>query len=161
MDEEKNSQELQLVVFCLDQEEYALPITKVQEINRLVPITRLPQTPSFMEGVINLRGRSIPIVDIRKRFELPLPPHSDDTRIMVVDINGQTVGIIVDAVHEVIRLSSGSVEPPPPTFILDVQYIHGIGKVDDRLIILIDIDKVLSVNEEQVLQTVRQEESIA
>ena len=154
MEELKSSQELQLVVFCLDKEEYALPITKVQEINRMVPITRLPQTPDFMEGVINLRGRSIPIVDIRKRFELPLTPHSDDTRIIVVDIGGQTVGIIVDAVHEVIRLSSASVEPPPPTFILDVQYIHGIGKVDDRLVILIDIDKVLSVREEQELSAV-------
>ena len=154
MDEAQKSQELQLVVFCLEKEEYALPITKVQEINRLVPITRLPQTPSFMEGVINLRGRSIPVVDIRKRFELALTPYSDDTRIMVVDINGQTVGIIVDAVHEVIRLTSDSVEPPPPTFILDVQYIHGIGKVDDRLVILIDIDKVLSSLEERVLTDV-------
>ncbi|HWR41337.1 MAG TPA: chemotaxis protein CheW [Patescibacteria group bacterium] len=158
MDEEKNAQELQLVVFCLDKEEYALPITKVQEINRLVPITSLPQTPAFMEGVINLRGRSIPIVDVRKRFELPLTPHSDDTRIIVVNINGQTVGIIVDAVHEVIRLSSANVEPPPPTFILDVQYIHGIGKVDDRLVILIDIDKVLSPSEGQELSAVNRGE---
>ena len=147
-----------MVVFCLDQEEYALPITKVQEINRLVPITALPQTPVFMEGVINLRGRSIPIVDIRKRFELPLAPHSDDTRIIVVDVNGQTVGIIVDAVHEVIRLASANVEPPPPTFILDVQYIHGIAKVDDRLVILIDIDKVLSLSEEQALSAVNRGE---
>lgn len=148
-----SSQELQLVIFLLAKEEYGLPITKVQEINRMVPITRLPQTPDFMEGVINLRGRVIPVIDLRKRFQLTAAATNDDTRIIIVDVNGQTLGIVVDAVTEVVRLSGASVEPPPPAFILDSQYIHGIGKLDGRLLILLDIDKVLTSQEAIALKT--------
>jgi len=146
------AQELQLVIFRLAREEYGLPITKVQEINRLVPITKLPQTPSFMEGVINLRGRVIPVIDLRKRFQLSTAEHSDDTRIIIVEVKGQTVGVIVDAVTEVVRLSAANIEPPPPAFILDAQYIEGVGKMDDRLLILLDIDKILTSQEEIVLR---------
>lgn len=142
-----SSQELQLVLFLLAKEEYGLPITKVQEINRMVPITQLPQTPEFMEGVINLRGRVIPVIDLRKRFQLSAAAISDDTRIIIVDVNGQTIGVIVDAVTEVVRLPGASVEPPPPTFVLDCQYVQGIGKMEDRLLILLDIDKVLTSQE--------------
>ena len=92
------AQDVQLVIFKLANEDYGLPIQKVQEINRIVPVTRLPQTPDFMEGIINLRGRVIPVVDLRKRFGLTAKPHEDDTRIMIVDIGGQTVGISVDPV---------------------------------------------------------------
>ncbi|WP_371376336.1 chemotaxis protein CheW [Sporomusa aerivorans] len=140
-------QELQLVIFRLAQEEYGLPITKVQEINRLVPITKLPQTPVFMEGIINLRGRIIPVVDLRKRFGLEVSDYDDDSRIIIVEVNGQTVGIIVDAVAEVVRLSAASVEPPPPTFILDAKYIQGVGKLDGRLLILLEIDQILTSQE--------------
>jgi chemotaxis signal transduction protein len=94
------AQDVQLVIFKLANEDYGLPIQKVQEINRMVPVTKLPQTPEFMEGIINLRGRVIPVVDLRKRFGLVAKPPEDDTRIMNIDIGGQTVGIIVDAVNE-------------------------------------------------------------
>ncbi|HWR08773.1 chemotaxis protein CheW [Sporomusa sp.] len=140
-------QELQLVVFRLAREEYGLPITKVQEINRLVPITKLPQTPAFMEGIINLRGRIIPVVDLRKRFQLEVSNYNDDSRIIIVEVAGQTVGIIVDSVTEVVRLAAVSVEPPPPTFILDAKYIQGVGKLEDRLLILLEIDQVLTSQE--------------
>ncbi|WP_371365532.1 Chemotaxis protein CheW [Sporomusa rhizae] len=140
-------QELQLVIFRLAKEEYGLPITKVQEINRLVPITKLPQTPAFMEGIINLRGRIIPVVDLRKRFQLEVSEYNDDSRIIIVEVNGQTVGIIVDAVAEVVRISLSSVEPPPPSFILDAKYIQGVGKLDGRLLILLEIDQILSTQE--------------
>ena len=150
------NEELQLVIFRLAKEEYGLPITKVQEINRLVPITKLPQTPSFMEGIINLRGRIIPVIDLRKRFSLPVDGQSEDNRIIIVEVNGQTVGIIVDAVTEVVRLAGASVEPPPPAFILDAQYIHGVGKLDERLLILLDIDKVLTSQEEIILKQIQQ-----
>ncbi|MDU4960854.1 MAG: chemotaxis protein CheW [Sporomusaceae bacterium] len=146
-------QELQLVIFMLAKEEYGLPITKVQEINRMVPITRLPQTPDFMEGVINLRGRVIPVIDLRKRFQLAEAVINDDTRIIIVDIGGQTLGIVVDAVTEVVRLPAGSVEPPPPTFVLDSQYVEGIGKLEDRLLILLAIDKVLTSQEAIALKS--------
>jgi purine-binding chemotaxis protein CheW len=152
MDNVQTTQELQLVIFRLAKEEYGLPITKVQEINRLVPITKLPQTPSFMEGIINLRGRIIPIIDLRKRFQVAMKDYDEENRIIIVEVSGQTVGIIVDAVTEVVRLPAANIEPPPPAFILDAQYIHGVGKMDDRLLILLDIDKILTSQEEIVLK---------
>ena len=148
MEHTKAEQELQLVTFRLANEEYGLPITKVREINRLVPVTKLPQTPSFVEGIINLRGRIIPVIDLRKRFEMSVATHDDDTRIIIVDISGQVVGVIVDAVTEVVRLNTANVEPSPANVALDSQYIEGVGKIDDRLIILLDIDKVLTNQEE-------------
>ena len=141
------AQDVQLVIFKLANEDYGLPIQKVQEINRMVPVTKLPQTPEFMEGIINLRGRVIPVVDLRKRFGLAVKPHEDDTRIMIIDIDGQTVGIIVDAVNEVVQMPGASIEPPPPTFILEAQYIEGIGKMEDRLVILLNIDRVITSQE--------------
>ena len=152
MGDVQNDQELQLVIFRLAKEEYGLPITKVQEINRLVPITKLPQTPSFMEGIINLRGRIIPVVDLRKRFQVSAAEYNDDTRIIIVEVSGQTVGIIVDAVNEVVRLNSDSIEPPPPAFVLDARYIQGVGKLDGRLLILLDIDSILTAQEEIALR---------
>jgi purine-binding chemotaxis protein CheW len=154
MPEVQNEQELQLVIFRLAKEEYGLPIKKVQEINRLVPITKLPQAPSFMEGVINLRGRIIPVVDLRKRFQLTTTEYDDDTRIIIVEVNGQTVGVIVDAVNEVVRLGASNIEPPPPSFILDAQYVNGVGKLEERLLILLDIDKILTTQEEIALRQI-------
>lgn len=141
------AQDVQLVVFKLGNEDYGLPIHKVQEINRMVPITRLPNTPDFMEGIINLRGRVIPVVNLRKRFGLPAKSDEDATRIIIVDIDGQTVGVVVDAVNEVIQMPGASIEPPPPTFILDARFIEGIGKLENSLIILLDIDQVLTSQE--------------
>jgi len=148
MEHTQVEQELQLVTFRLANEEYGLPITKVREINRVVPVTKLPQTPSFVEGIINLRGRIIPVIDLRKRFEMPVTAHDEDTRIIIVDISGQIVGVIVDAVTEVVRLNTENIESPPATVAVDSQYIKGVGKIDDRLIILLDIDKVLTDKEE-------------
>ncbi|MDT8903703.1 chemotaxis protein CheW [Anaeroselena agilis] len=156
MDDVTANEELQLVIFRLAKEEFGLPITKVQEINRLVPITKLPQTPSFMEGIINLRGRIIPVIDLRKRFQLAGAEQSDDNRIIIVEVSGQTIGVIVDSVTEVVRLPGSSVEPPPPAFILDAQYIHGVGKLDDRLLIMLDIDKILTSQEEIMLKQIKQ-----
>jgi len=154
MEHTKAEQELQLVTFRLANEEYGLPITKVREINRLVPVTKLPQTPSFMEGIINLRGRIIPVIDLRKRFEMSVTAHDDDTRIIIVDISGQIVGVIVDAVIEVVRLNTANIEPPPATVAVDLQFIEGVGKINDRLIILLDIDKVLTNQEELAVKQI-------
>lgn len=149
-----NNEDLQLVVFRLATEEYGLPITRVQEINRLTPITKLPQTPVFMEGVINLRGRIIPVIDLRKRFALAVEQHTDDTRIIVVEFNGQTVGVIVDAVTEVVHLAAANIEPPPNNSVLDARYIQGVGKIDNRLLILLDVDQIFTSQEEVVFQQV-------
>jgi len=154
MEHAKAEQELQLVTFRLANEEYGLPITKVREINRLVPVTKLPQTPSFMEGIINLRGIIIPVIDLRKRFEMSITAHDDDTRIIIVDIRGQIVGVIVDAVKEVVRLNMGDIEPSPVTVAVATEYIEGVGKIGDRLIILLDIDRILTNQEEIAVQQI-------
>jgi purine-binding chemotaxis protein CheW len=149
--------DVQLVIFKLANEDYGVPISKVQEINRMVMVTKLPQTPDFMEGIINLRGRIIPVVDLRKRFGFNSQEYQDTTRIIVVDISGQTVGIIVDAVHEVVKLAGDSIELPPPTFAMDVQFVQGIGKLDDRLVIVLDIDRIMTTDESILLKVVTTE----
>jgi len=157
MDDLQTSEELQLVSFRLGTEEYGLPITKVQEINRLEKITKLPQAPAFMEGVTNLRGKVIPIIDLRKRFQLVAKAYDDDSRVIVVDVSGQTVGIIVDTVAEVVQIPRASIEPPPQSFILDAKYIHGVGKINERLLILLDIDKILTTQDEIILKQMDQD----
>ena len=148
------AEDIQLVIFKLANEDYGLPISKVQEINRMVAVTRLPHTPDFMEGIINLRGRVIPVVDLRKRFGFTSREYQEDTRIMVVDISGQTVGLIVDAVHEVVRITGDNIEPAPPSFTLDAQFVQGIGKMENRLVIMLDIDRILTSQENILLENV-------
>lgn len=134
---------LQLVTFRLGSEEYALDILKVQEINRMVEITSIPNAPPYVEGVINLRGKVIPVVNLRKKFGLDSKERDSQARIIVVDV-GTTVGLIVDSVSEVLRISSDTVEPPPPmTATGSSEYIKGVGKLSDRLLILLDIEKLL------------------
>ena len=144
----------QLVIFKLENEDYGLPISKVQEINRMVAVTKLPQTPDFMEGIINLRGRVIPVVDLRKRFGFIAREHQQDTRIMVVDVSGQTIGLVVDAVNEVVKIAGDCIEPPPASFTLNAQFVEGIGKLKDRLVILLDIDRILTSQESVLLKEV-------
>jgi purine-binding chemotaxis protein CheW len=143
---------LQLVSFNLGDEEYGVDILRVQEINRMVRITKVPKAPEFVEGVINLRGKVIPIIDLRKRFGLAVKPHDKNTRIIVVDIEGRTVGLVVDGVSEVLRFSMDTIEPPPSMVTgVDAEYIWGVGKLEDRLLILLDLSKVLGKNEKDYL----------
>ena len=139
-----NSEILQIVTFKLGNEEYAVDILEVQEINRMVEITSIPNAPSYVEGVINLRGKVIPVINLRKKFGLDSKEMDSQSRIMVVDI-GSTVGLIVDSVSEVLRLSSDTIEPPPPMTAGNgsSEYIKGVGKLADRLLILLDIEKLL------------------
>lgn len=141
------AQDIQVVICKVGNEEYGLPIGKVQEINRILEITKLPNTLSFVEGIINLRGRVLPVIDLRKRLGLAAGNYNDDTRIMVTDIAGQTAGLIVDAVNEVVTLPGNRIELPPASFVLDSGFIQGIGKWENRLIILIDVDRVMSDTE--------------
>ncbi len=143
---------VQLVTFRLGNEEFALDILKVQEINRIVEITKVPKAPDFVEGVINLRGRVIPIADIRKKFHLKTKEVTKETRIIVVNIMNKTIGLIVDSVSEVLRIDSSTIQPPPPLIAgLDSDYIEGVGKLDDRLIILLDIDKIFTTGEHRLI----------
>jgi len=145
---EVGSGELQLVSFKIGSEEFGVDILKVQEINRMVEITRVPQAPHYVEGVINLRGKVIPIVDLRKRFSLELKEHDKNTRIVVVDIGGNIMGMIVDSVSEVLRLPSNTIEPPPEIVTgINSEYIKGVAKLDDRLLIFLDLSKVIDMEE--------------
>lgn len=140
------SDELQLVAFSLAGEEYAVDILYVQEINRLLNITRVPKAPYYIEGVINLRGNVVPVIDLRKRFSLPPREITDRTRIIIIKIREITVGIIVDSVLEVLRIPSSAVEPPPGlTGAVDQEFLHGVGKLNERLLILLNLEKVIDM----------------
>ncbi|MEJ5228359.1 chemotaxis protein CheW, partial [Thermodesulfovibrio sp.] len=129
-------------------EEYAVDILKVQEINRMKEITRVPNAPYYVEGVINLRGKVIPVVSLRKFFGLPEEEDRLKQKIMIMDIQGVTMGLIVDTVSEVLRISSSIVEPPPAmTSSVSSEFISGIAKLEDRLIILLDMDRLIGKEE--------------
>lgn len=145
-------QEVQLVVFKLQQAdgviEYAIPITKVQEIIQVNAPTRLPQTPDFVEGIMSLRGKIIPIINLKKRFNLGSSALENETTSAVVDVNGNTVGIMVDEVSEVLRLSSDHIEAPPAVIKnISAEYLVGIGKLHDRLLLMLDVDKIFNAEE--------------
>ena len=140
---------LQLVIFQLGGEEFGVEIVRVQEIIRMPEITHIPQSPDFVEGVINLRGKIIVVVNLDKRFNLNSKEVDEDSRIIVVEIGNNVVGMIVDAVNEVLRIPSSSVEPAPDLILSQISrdYLKGVGKVDDRLLIMLDLAKVLTVEE--------------
>jgi purine-binding chemotaxis protein CheW len=134
---------IQLVGFRLDNEDYAIAITKIQEIILMKPITRIPQVPDFIEGLINLRGSVIPIVNLRKRFGLLPREVDDETRTIVVNIHDKTVGCVVDAVTEVRRINRDQIQPPPLSVLaISHQYISGLARLDDRLLIILDIERL-------------------
>lgn len=134
---------IQLVGFRLDNEDYAIAITKIQEIILMKPITRIPQVPEFIEGLINLRGSVIPIVNLRKRFGLPPREVDDETRTIVVNIHDKTVGCIVDAVTQVMRINRDQIQPPPLSVLaVSHQYIAGLARLEDRLLIILEIERL-------------------
>lgn len=136
---------LQLVSFMVGTEEFAVPILSVQEINRMMQITRVPQSPPFIEGVINLRGKIIPVMDLRKRFGLQETGDASDERIIVVEVGARVIGFTVDQVNEVLRISADIVEPPPAMVCgVDSDYVQGVGKLEDRLLILLDLDRLFN-----------------
>ncbi len=137
--------ETQLVVFDLAAEFYGVDIGDVREIIRMQSITRVPGAPPFIEGVINLRGKVVPVVDLRKRLGLNVNEQTQETRIVVVDIAGRDVGVIVDGVTEVLRIPLSSVEPPSSMITnADSDYLRGIARLEDKLIILLDLSKALA-----------------
>ena len=139
-----SEQILQLVTFTLEKEEYAVNILSVQEINRITEITKVPNAPDYVEGVINLRGKVIPVINLRKKFGLDIRETDDSSRVIIMDIQGVTYGLVVDSVSEVLRIPTNIVEPPPPMASgMSSMFIKGIAKLENRLIILIDIDKFL------------------
>lgn len=140
------AEELQLVSFNLGAEEFVVDIAAVQEIVRMPEITRVPRAPEFVEGVVNLRGKIIPVLDLRKRFRLPVTEPTKSTRIIIVAIAGKTIGLIVDGVSEVLRLDAASVEATPEMVAtqIDSAFLKGIAKLGGRLLILLDLDLIAS-----------------
>ncbi len=146
---------IQLVTFSIGEEEFGVDILKVQEIIRTMEITKVPRAPLFVEGVINLRGKVIPIIDLRSKFGLQTREHDQHTRIIVIEINDMIVGFVVDSVSEVLRIPASTVEPPPPVVSgLESEYINGVGKLEDRLLILLDLNRLLSGEEQEQLAQV-------
>lgn len=151
---EQQSQELlQIVAFRVAGELYGLDITSVREIDRMHPITKVPRALPFVEGVIHLRDMIIPVIDLAKRFGLPAIAPERQTRIIITRVQGQSVGLIVNQVTEVISIPAKSVGPAPPlTFDLQHRYVSGMARVADGLISILNLDRLLSHEEAAALQ---------
>jgi purine-binding chemotaxis protein CheW len=139
---------LQLVSFCVGGEKFALDILRVLEIIRLPELTRVPSSPEFMDGVMNLRGKIIPVIALRARFGLPRVPPHEQTRIVLIEVKGSkiketVVGVIVDSVSEILRIPADSIALPPLFGKVDREYVAGVGKLDDRLFIVLDADQLM------------------
>jgi purine-binding chemotaxis protein CheW len=139
---------IQLVVFSIGKELYGVAIDAVHEIVKVPEITQVPDAPAFLEGVINLRGRIVPVVDLRKRLRLDSKEKTKSSRVLITEHEGRLVGLLVDAVSEVLKIQPDAVEPPPDMISsIGVEYITGVAKAAARLIILLELNRVLSVDD--------------
>lgn len=153
------AEETQLVVFKIGDEEFGVNIHQVREIVRLVPITPIPRAPGFIEGVVNLRGQILAVIDLAKKLDLVSQSRSEKTRIVVVEVEDNTVGMIVDEVTEVLRMSNTQIESTPSIIDSEInqKYITGVGKLEDKLLVLIDLKAVLSTEEVEHLERMEKE----
>jgi purine-binding chemotaxis protein CheW len=143
---------IQLVSFMLDGEEYGVEVLKVREIIRMPTITKMPNTPSYVEGIINLRGKVIPIISMRSRFGLIEGENNSHTRIIIMDVAGGLTGFIVDGVSEVIRIQSGDIQSPPTMMsgAVNQDFITGVFNHADRLLVIMDVDRMFSDDEREI-----------
>jgi purine-binding chemotaxis protein CheW len=143
---------IQLVSFNLDEEEYGVDVLKVREIIRMPVVTRVPNTPHYVEGVINLRGKVIPIISMRRKFGLLETESDKQTRIMVMDVEGELMGFIVDAVSEVIRISGSEIQPSPAVVAgsVDQECIAGVINQAERLLVLLELERMFSTDEKRL-----------
>ncbi len=140
------------LTFVLGSEEYGIEILRVREIIGLMDITIVPQTPDYMKGVINLRGKVIPVIDLRLKFSMQEEEHTQETCVIVAEVNNTSIGIIVDSVSEVLDIKSGEIEETPSLGQgIDTDFIMGLGKAEDKIIILLDIERVLSSEEMEIV----------
>jgi purine-binding chemotaxis protein CheW len=138
----------QFIGFMVGGEEYGLELLRVREVIRIREITWLPRAPSFVKGVINLRGDVIPIIDLRDKFGLPPRPADADTRIVVVEVEAKLIGMVVDSASQVVRIPAAQIDPPPLQLGgLAQEYITGVGKLDGRLVTMLNVDRILSGEE--------------
>ncbi|MNJ30452.1 chemotaxis protein CheW [Paenibacillus bouchesdurhonensis] len=142
-------EEMKVIVFKLGEEEYGIEVDKVQTIERMMPITRVPKTYSFVKGVINLRGVVIPVIDLRGRFGLPESEYTDQTRIIIVAVNEMEVGFIVDSANDVMDLNSDVIDSPPDVVGgIKAKYLHGVARIsEERLLVMLNLSEVLNRSE--------------
>lgn len=143
---------IQYITFFLDQEEYALELLKIKEIIAFRPLTRVPRMGGFIKGILNLRGVILPVFDPRKKFDLPPRPYDPHTVILILELAGRLVGLIVDTASDVVDLTPEAIQPTP-AFSTPIQsdYIQGIGSIEDRLVILLNADRLLNEQEIEAL----------
>jgi purine-binding chemotaxis protein CheW len=147
--------ETQLVVFVLESEEFACNIADVREVLKMVRVTPLPRSLDFVEGVINLRGDVIPVIDLRMRFALAAVERTDENRIIIVEVEERMVGLIVDSVTEVIRLSNKQIQDAPDQVAGGrTHLIMGVGKIEERLLIILNLDRILTTEEQIALNDI-------
>ncbi|MDK8193433.1 chemotaxis protein CheW [Paenibacillus sp. UMB7766-LJ446] len=149
-------EELKVIVFKLGSEEYGIEVDKVQTIERMMPITRVPKTLSFVKGVINLRGVVIPVIDLRGRFSLPETEYTDQTRIVIVGVDDMQVGFIVDSANDVIDIKRDAIDSPPEVVGgVKARYLRGVAKLEDtRLLIMLNLNEVLNKSEIVQLESI-------
>ncbi|NMC54272.1 MAG: chemotaxis protein CheW [Chloroflexi bacterium] len=141
--------EKQLVIFTLAGEQFGIDIASVESIIKLQRITSVPQAPDFVEGITNLRGAILPVVNLERRFGLPAQPQTAETRIVVASMGSLKIGMIVASVSEVLNVEDSLIEPPPPIATsINTEFITGVAKIDSRLIILLDLGRVLTSDEQ-------------
>ena len=147
--ESEGLNEVQLVVFELGEEEFGVDISQVREIIKTVEITKMPNTPDFVEGVINLRGSITTVMDLRKKLGVISSREDDrDTRIVIVELEDSTMGMVVDSVTEVLRISAADIDTEAvSTSQIDAEYLRGVGKLEDRILILLDLSRVITGRE--------------
>ena len=140
--------ELKVNVFALADEEYGVEVEKVKTIERMMPMTRVPKTYSFVKGVINLRGVVVPVIDLRGRFGLPEQDYTDNSRIVIIAVNDMEVGLIVDSANDVIDVDSDAIQDPPEIVGgVRAKYLQGVAKLGDRLLVLLNLQEVLNKSE--------------
>jgi len=148
LDQKEIVGEVKVIVFRLKDEEYGVEVNQVKSIEKLDHITRVPRTPKFVKGVINLRGVVTPIIDLRTRFGLEEAEYTDATRVIIVAVGELEVGLIVDAANDVIDIPVHAIEPPPEVVGgVEAAYLRGVAKLEKRLLILLNLDKVLTTDE--------------
>ncbi len=160
-DQADKEQIMQLVGFTIGKEQFGVDILMVQEIIRSTPITAVPNSPDFIEGVINLRGSIIPVIDLRKRLRLrkPQSDQKSDMWILIINVDDRTTGFIVDSVSKVLKINSDTIEPPPDIVVagLESQYIRGVCDIGDKLLILLDFSRILQLKEIRKLREMEQD----
>ncbi|SHM42208.1 purine-binding chemotaxis protein CheW [Caldanaerovirga acetigignens] len=146
-----------MVIFGLGKELYGMDIFELKEIIRMAEITRIPKAPSFIEGVINLRGKIIPVIDLKKKLGIYGNENPEEKRILVTDVGGQTAGLVVDYVHEVADVEDKDIEPPPAVLEIEGRFIKGLAKMGERIVVLLKADEILSLKEKQELENLAKE----